>query len=278
VEGVFLPLRVHAVGEWHITMVAGPPISAFQIQRALALLEAHGVELSASGLRSQAHLVGRLWEMMLERSKQLVRMTNTDGDALVWQTATFRVADVNALASALEKQSGVEYDEDDGAWVWSRPGGPAPGVGNNTLLGRLEMMDDRLVLEVNSLQRLANARAWIERLPGVRFERATARDLKPEGRPLDDALPARREVVSPEMLAAFEEINRKLAFDWLDTPIPMLGGQTPRQACKHAEGRRQVEVLVRTMADMEYPGGSIPAPREELLRELGIATRTTGAG
>lgn len=82
--------------------------------------------------------------------------------------------------------------------VLSRPaldvdarGGEDPGFGDNTLLGRLEMIGDRLVLEVNSAGRLARARQWLEGLPGVSFERATARDVLSESRPVDDKLPAR---------------------------------------------------------------------------------------
>jgi hypothetical protein len=42
---------------------------------------------------------------------------------------------------------------------------------------------------------------------------------------------------------------------WLDTPLPALKGEMPRQAIKTAEGRRQVEDLLRIIEyhhDMEY--------------------------
>ena len=270
VEGLHLPMRITKLGEWTVTALAGPPLSQFQIDPALALLESLGVELSSDGLRRSAHLLGRLWELVLDRQRHPPKLANTDGEPLVWHTATFRVADGAALARALGKRRDVEYDKAQGEWTWSRPGAPVPGFGDNTLLGRLEMIGDRLVLEVNSAARLARARQWLEALPGVSFERATARELLSESRPVDDKLPARPVKVEPEMLRVIEQMHRDFLRGWLDQPIPALGGLSPRQACKTAEGRRQVERLVRTMPAATYPGGTLPPPRDELLRELGI--------
>jgi len=270
VEGLCIPMRITKFGEWTVTALAGPPLSLFQIDRALALLESLGVDLSSDGLRRSSHLVGRLWELLLERENAAPRLSNTDGEPLAWHTATFRVADEAALARALSKRRDVEYDEEEGEWTWLRSGGPAPGYGDNTALGRLEMMGDRLVLEVNSAGRLARARPWIEALPGVSFERATARDVMSDARPADDKLRARPVPVGPEMLRMIEQMHRDFLRGWVDQPIPALGGLSPRQACKAADGRRRVERLVRTMPAARYPGGTLPLPRDELLRELGI--------
>jgi hypothetical protein len=68
-----------------------------------------------------------------------------------------------------------------------------------------------------------------------------------------------------------------MAFDWLDQPVPALGGKTPRAACRTKEGRREVEILIRTMPDVPTPGGSWSPPREELLKELGLLKRGAGA-
>ena len=175
-----------------------------------------------------------------------------------------------AVQSLIAKRSDVHHDADTSVWTWSRPGGPASGIGENTLLARLELIDDRLVVEVNSAGRLARARQWIEALPGVVFERSSTREPLSQTLPVDDRLPAPKPNVTPEMIRMFEQIQRDYTRKWLDESIPMLAGLTPRQACKTADGRRQVERLVRTMPDMGYPGGTIPAPRADLLRELGI--------
>lgn len=270
VEGLHLPMRIMKLGEWTMMGLAGPPLTQFHIDSALALLESLGVELSADGMRRSAHLVGRLWKLELDGQKHPPKLANTDGEPLLWHTATFRVADGAALVSALGKRPDVEYDEAQGEWTWSRPGGPVAGFGDITLLGQLELIDERLVLEVNSAARLARARRWLEALPGVSFERATAREVLSQSLPIDDKLPARKAKVEPEMLQAIEQMHREYLRGWLDQAIPALGGLSPRQACKSAEGRRRVELLVRTMPTATYPGGTLPPPRDELLRELGI--------
>jgi hypothetical protein len=270
VEGLFIPMRITNLGKWTVTALAGPPLTQLQIDPALRLLESLGLEMSSEGLRRSSHLLGRLWELALDRQQHVPKLANTDGEPLVWHTATFRVADGKALAGSLGKRTDVECDEEGVEWTWSRLGGPSPGFGEITVLGRLEMMGDRLVLEVNSAGRLARARQWIDALPGVSFERATSREVMSESRPVDDKLPARPVKVEPEMLRAIESMHRDYLRAWLDQAIPALGGVSPRQACKSAEGRRQVERLVRTMPAARYPGGTLPVPRDEMLRELGI--------
>ncbi|HEX5009891.1 MAG TPA: hypothetical protein VFY71_05780 [Planctomycetota bacterium] len=181
----FLPLRLTRVGSWDFCAFAGPPLTSFTVGPALELLQRRGADLSSGGLRRKAHLVGRLWEFALPGHEHLPRLHNTDGDPMEFQKATFRMADSAAAQHALEAREDVVRDEE--LWVWQRPGGPVPGFGETTLLGRIELLGDRLVLEVNSVRRLLAARRWIERLPGVRFETATARALDAE-RPLDDTL------------------------------------------------------------------------------------------
>jgi hypothetical protein len=131
---------------------------------------------------------------------------------------------------------------------------------------------------VNSAKRLARARKWLDRLPGVRFETATARALDAE-RPVDDQLPSPPEPpLSPEMLAEVRRMHDRALRTWLDTSIPALGNLTPRQACATVQGRRHVERLLRTMPPAIIPGGTIPVPRAMLLREPGIERGDQEAG
>ena len=56
----------------------------------------------------------------------------------------------------------------------------------------------------------------------------------------------------------------------LDQPLPVLGGKSPREACRSEAGRQQVATLIRTIPD---PMGSAPirVPRQAMLHELGLA-------
>lgn len=111
-------------------------MSAAHVDRLLEQLEDLGVELTKEGLRRDADLVGRIWGWTLEAQRAVPKMTNTDGEALELRTAVFRVADAAALASALGARQDILVDRD-GTWTWLRPVGPAPGFGENTILGHL---------------------------------------------------------------------------------------------------------------------------------------------
>lgn len=270
-EGYFLTLRLMRIGEWTFPCFGGPPMSVAHVDRHLERLEDLGVELTKEGLRRDADLVGRMWGWTLEAQRNSPKMTNTDGDPLELQTATFMVSDPSALPKAIAAREDVRADPD-GSWTWLGPGGPAPGFGENTILGHLTLHDDRLVVEVNSVRRLDRIRRWLEQISGVRFEQARARSLDQlEQGPLDDRLPSRPPApLSPRMRAEAERHFREACRRWLDEPVPALGNRTPRKSCKTEAGRRRVAQLVRTMPPMQIPGGTIPPPREELLRELGI--------
>jgi len=286
IEGVYVPLRIVRLGEWDTCVVAGPALSQFQVDAALRYLEALGAELTPEGLRRSAHLMGRLWKRILNREREPNRplLCNTDGEPLEPLTAIFRVANSTAIEATLKDRADLDYDESADLWVWSRPGGPAPGFGKTTVLARLKLLGDQLLVDVNSKGRLARARSWLESLPGVSFERATVHEMGKANQPLDDRLgdPKPPEPPSPELRAQLQAMQLESCRRWLDTRVPALGNLTPREACATEQGRRRVAVLIRTMPAMGIPGGSIAPPREELLRELGLerrgATRSAAAG
>ena len=269
IEGYFLPLRLMQVAEWTFPLVAGPVLSAFHVERMIRRLESIGFVLGREGKREEAHLMGRLWPWLLEVRDVRPQLQNTDGDPFEMQRASFHVADPPALVKALERRRDISIDDPGATWVWLRDGGPAPGSDGETVLGRFELLGGTLLLEVNSTRRLEQARRWVEKLPGVRFERATPIAL--DELPLDDRLPGPppepfSDEVRDQIAAMILEQNRR----WLDESVPALGGLTPRAACATKEGRRQVARLIRSMPPAQIPGGTIPAPREELLRELGL--------
>jgi len=275
-EGILVPLRLLRVEDWIFPVIAGPPLTALEVDRALRGLERLGLELSPEGLRRDAHLVGRLWSWLLERERRPVGLQNTDGDPFELHTATFVVDDPAALRRALEERDDLDHDEEQDRWVWLRASPPAPARGEapapRTVLGSFEILDERLVLEVNSARRLERAREWLEAVPGVRFERATQHALDDPDRPLDDRLPGPPpEPLTPEMVQLQEQLIREHYFRWLDEPVPLLDDMTPRQACATAEGRRRVARLVRSMPAAGIRGETVEVPRAELLRELGIA-------
>ncbi len=280
-NNLFLPARVFPAGAYHFLEPAGPLLGAGMGLEAVEFLRECGMELTEAGLRRHAHLFGWLWEWMEEWQADggQPRMCNTDGDELLWHTASFSVAAPDEVRKVLLEREDIEYDRDADEFVWSRPAGRNRKVpGDTVALGRIELVGDELVLEVNSARRLDGARQWLEKLPGVVFRNVTTRrwDEVDRDRPLDERISSPEPVeMTPELSAAVQEMMNKHYMSWLDEPLPALGGKTPQQACRTAAGRRQVLTLIRTMPD---PAGPVPirAPREALMQALGLTAEAGG--
>ena len=77
--------------------------------------------------------------------------------------------------------------------------------------------------------------------------------------------------ITPDLTAHLQEMIDRQYTEWIDTHLPVLGGKTPRQACRTPAGREQVAMLIRTMPDPAGPA-DIRVPRQSMLRELGLTT------
>jgi hypothetical protein len=55
----------------------------------------------------------------------------------------------------------------------------------------------------------------------------------------------------PEIAAALREHKQRYYEEWLDEPIPALGGKTPRQAARVASHRSELELLLKEMENLE---------------------------
>jgi hypothetical protein len=75
--------------------------------------------------------------------------------------------------------------------------------------------------------------------------------------------------MTPELTASVQDMINKQYMGWLDTPLPVLRGKTPREACQTPDGRRQVTMLIRTTPDPMGPA-PVRVPRQAMLRELGL--------
>lgn len=274
-SGLFLAARAFRAGRFHFVELAGPPLGAGMGMEAVEFLQDCRMEFTPEGLRRDAHLFGWLWDWLdeWEANWQPPHLQNTDGDDLLWHTASFHVADPEAARQALLQRRDVEYDEENDEFVWTRATGRgARMLGGPVTLGRIESVGDELVLTVNSARRFRTARKWLGKLPGVVFRNVTTRrwDEPDEDRPLDERLSKSEPVeMTPELTAAVQEMMDRQYMQWLDEPLPILGGKTPRQACATPAGRLQVTMLIRTTPD---PMGAEPVyvPRQAMLRALGL--------
>ncbi len=276
-DNVFLVIRVYPAGQFHFLELAGPPLGIAMGDAAVAFLRDCGLKFTREGLCQGAHKFGWLWGWCddWEATSRPPSLCNTDGDKILFHTASFAVADPLATRRALRDRHDIEQDEQDDAFTWFRDRGDSPGLlGGNVSLGRIELIGDELVLTVNSDRRFAIARQWLMELPGVTFLKVTTRGLNEpaEEIPLDDRLhtPEPAEL-SPDTVAAIQEIIERQSMAWIDTPLPVLDGQTPREACRTPAGRDQVTIMIRTMPD-PIGQATVRVPRKAMLRELGLET------
>ncbi len=274
-DNVFLAARAFPAGRFHFIEIAGPPLGPGMGMDAVDFLRDSKVKFTPEGLRQDAHKLGWLWQWMDEwqANWQPPRMCNTDGDELLWHTASFSVADPVLTRQTLMGREDIEYDKDADELVWSKDAsGNNLVVGETVTLGRIEFVGDELVLTVNSAKRFKAGREWLEKLPGVAFKSVQTRrwDEVEKDRPLDERIsPPEPVEMTPELASSIQDMMNKHYMGWLDTPLPALGGKTARQACRTEAGQQEVAMLIRTMPDPVGPA-SVRAPREAMLRELGL--------
>jgi len=274
-NSLFLAARVFPVGRFHFLEPAGPLFGAMMGLDAVEFLRGAGMDFTPEGLHWDAHKFGWLWQWTDRwRDRQKLKgLRNTDGEEFLWHIASFSLTNPDQTRQMLMRRGDIDFDEEADELVWSKEAGRGSGMpGQTVTLGRIEFVGDELVLTVNSAERFTRARQWLEKLPGVVFSNVRTRrwDEAEKDRPMDERISQPEPVeMTPELAAGLQEMMDRHYIEWIDTPLPALGGKTPRQACRTEAGRRQVTMLIRTMPD---PMGQIPVqvPREAMLSELGL--------
>ena len=147
---------------------------------------------------------------------------------------------------------------------WERKGGKiSPGMAA-TLLGRIVIDGRRLTAEVNSAERAETLRREIDaRLrDSGRFRVDDIQDIdammsRHSNAGGESGTPKNHEALmqQPEIQEHLGEIISRHWETWVDESIPALGGSTPRDAVKTADGREAVEALLQ---DAERPRGQDP--------------------
>jgi hypothetical protein len=279
-NNLFLSGRTFPVGRFHFIELGGPPLGPGMGMEAVEFLRSCGMEFNPEGLRRDAHKFGWLWGWIdeWEANWKPPHLCNTDGDDFLWHTASFYMANSADVRQALLQRQDIEYGDQEEEFIWlKRTGQGAKMLGGPVTMGRIEFVVDELVLTVNSAERFAKARKWLEKLPGVVFRNVKTRrwDERDKDRPMDERISKPEPVeITPELAASLQKMIDNQYMEWIDTPLPVLSGKTPRQACGTSAGREQVAMLIRTTPD---PMGEAPirVPRNRMLRELGLTTESS---
>jgi hypothetical protein len=262
-----------------------PPIDAGEVvRRARGRLRRKRV-VPPELLRDEAfgrYLIARWEEAVSEcdaRAAVPPELHNTDGDTLVLTADHFAIAP-GALADVereLTRMKGVQVTDPDQhplVYDFLRPGNLLHESWENTVIGRAWLSDTALRLETNSRERADALRERVEAACGE-WIRHRARDhTDPLSPPVVEQAAlrcARREPPTVEEEQFIGEAKRRLYAGWADQALPALGGCSPREAARTAQGRGAVDVLLKEMENRESrSAGATAFDFGPLREELGL--------
>lgn len=248
-------------------------------------------EITRAVLRSYDYELIELFHEIADRAANppMPQMLNTDDEPLSRRKLVFDLLRPPIEAfHALKHLSVIQTEEEILAdasrdtkgeitqvvFSWHKLGNAMHSEWDNTRMGEFTITTDHLTAEVNSEGRADAARKHIETAlgTGVRYRACEIQSME---RMLEEArtagasghsnlsaatqeserlaeLPEVRAVVARMMAAHWER--------WIDQPIPLLGGRTPKQAVKDEDGREIVESLI---IQGERAGRRMKAPTDE---------------
>ena len=252
--------------------------------------------ITAADLDDFSEELRELFFGFYRRMTQPPQMQNTDGDALVFHRLHYQIDSAEETFEALKSLCVMDTPEDilagaerDDAgrlrtveFNWSRKGHKQMRALTNTILGHIEIKKNRLTVEVNSAERAAGIRREIEKRLSGRVRYRTTEIISPEAYNEPFSAQTKAGAPSEDELMQHPEVRQQVAHmleghwsGWIDMRIPALGGKTPRQAVKTADGRESVAALLaqaeRDAARFpQMPEAAIEAIRKTR-RELGLS-------
>lgn len=262
------------------------PIPRRQKEPMLALLRAElridgSRRFDAERLRPRLKLLAPLFARMWWDAAlfpQAPVLQNLEGQEFVLTTTTFDVTDLVLVSERLDACADLEADDEDIQWRWKRE-----VQGQSCIVAFVRLDDGQLQLLTTSPERAAEGRALLEGLLGdlLRFRSqsmADPRELLAERRSRDDEeeepRPDERDSVidgaedeaedehesgdeTDDTQAAEAAESVRMAYleryyrAWVDQPVPLLDGRTPRQAAGLKTQRHKVVDLIKGLENLE---------------------------
>lgn len=187
-------------------------------------------------------------------------LVNTEGDPLLLTADhfSFPAHKRRQVVERLRRMEGAEVREEGPPTelVFLKP--YREGALLELYVGRAVVDSSRLRVETNSVERAEALRASVEAaceglLTHRVREHADPQALLAEQDALAEAQAG--EPAAPEMLEVLREFKARHYAGWLDVPLPLLKGKTPREAVRTAAGRRKVELLLK---ELEHGEAQLP--------------------
>jgi len=287
VPGMALVARLFAVGSFHFDVCVGPPIAGWLIPHALAYLNEQGLKTTPAALARGAHHFGRLW-LWVKAQPARPRLANTDGELMRLHAGEFELAEPATVRAAIESRPDVSPASKE-LFIWHAPHRPNSLLPGPTTLASLRLTGNRMIVDVNSQERWERLLSWITRLPGgVQLLRQADWSLEEQPPAWYALAPGRGQVklgspgLDPKVAGEVRELMktqlREHYLRWVDIQLPALGGRTPRQAVQTADGRRQVQQLLRSLVPTVFDGSEVAPPLAELRQTLGLPPEPDRSG
>jgi hypothetical protein len=224
------------------------------------------------------------------RHPQLPQFQNTDGEPLSLQKLIFDIdspqlafdalkhlalghTDDELLADARRDASGALTKVD---IAWLKAGNGKHKSWNSTVLGHIEIVGQRMTVNVNSNKRALRFRRIVTKTLGkhARYRATQLQSLERQmmesaakGRgPPQPSAEEQALASNPAVQAALKKHLQEHYEDWPRQPLPALKGQSPLEAVRNPEGRERVEALI---AQFEQDGTRMSPPLDaEIIKTL----------
>jgi hypothetical protein len=189
------------------------------------------------------------WHDMIQNPPS-IKLHTTSGEPMLISNAIFEIKNKEAVVNGLQKIKGFEQGKDDFIWYDKRN-----KEGSATVLGRVEIKDNKLILESNSKKRLEKGKKLIlEALSDVVAHKAdTFQDPMEAMKSFKESSPKKPKNDLPMEIQqqVYTQFMQKHSEKWLKDKIPALDGRTPMQAVKTEEGRKKVTELLKSIENSE---------------------------
>jgi SEC-C motif len=262
-----------------------PPMEALEVVRGVRLsLRAGRSEVTMERLTEPltGHFMIHRWrDEVAEHDRRAAippMLENTDGEPLLFVTDSFKFdaairSEVETRLTAMDGVDNVDKKKSETVIVFIKPGNRVHQDWENTVVGRAVVGRNSLRVETNSEpradalgRRVRDACAGLLRGASRKAESPAA--IAAAGGPASAprAMSSREEA----LLRKAKEAHYR---DWVDSPVPALGGRTPRSASrsKTKAFRDKLDLLLR---DMENRESHLPAAQRfavaRLREELGM--------
>lgn len=200
-------------------------------------------------LKSESDMFNFFWYSPVINPPE-IKLATISGEALLLSEAIFEIKDRDRVIEGLKRVK--EFRQEDGEFVWLAE---RDEDGSATVLGRIEIKDNKLTLECNSKKRLSKGKEIIlkhidefivHKIDTFQDPFKAMKTLKdmPE-KEVEDEIPFE---IKQELYTQF---MKKHCEKWLNMKIHALNGKTPVESVRTEKGRQKVIELLKSFENTE---------------------------